>query len=127
MAKRPPVASRHPTPSILETAQALQQLERPDLAERVSAAAARLRRPSTVVCVVGEFKQGKSSLVNALLGQNVCPVDDDLATSAITLVRWAEEAGAVVRRKADVAARSATTAAARSSSRRSPSTTSTSG
>ncbi len=84
---------------VLETAHVLQQLERPDLAERVSAAAARLRRPSTVVCVVGEFKQGKSSLVNALLGQNVCPVDDDLATSAITLVRWAEESGAVVRRR----------------------------
>ena len=55
---------------------------------------ARLRRPATVVCVVGEFKQGKSSLVNALLGQAVCPVDDDLATSAITLVRYAAEASA---------------------------------
>ena len=86
-------------PRSLDTARLLQQLQRPDLAERVSAAAARLRRPSTVVCVVGEFKQGKSSLVNALLGQNVCPVDDDLATSAITLVRYGEEASAVVRRR----------------------------
>jgi hypothetical protein len=50
--------------------------------------------------VVGEFKQGKSSLVNGLLGQSVCPVDDDLATSAITLVRHGEETGAVVRRRA---------------------------
>jgi hypothetical protein len=72
---------------------------RADLTERVSAAGARLKRPSTIVCVVGEFKQGKSSLVNGLLGANVCPVDDDLATSAITLVRFGEQASAVVRRK----------------------------
>ena len=57
----------------------LQQVGRADLVDRTTAAAARLRRPSTIVCVVGEFKQGKSSLVNGLLGQAVCPVDDDLA------------------------------------------------
>jgi hypothetical protein len=64
----------------------------------VTAAAARLQRPATIVAVVGEFKQGKSSLVNGLLGQSVCPVDDDLATSAVTLVRHGEQPGAVVRR-----------------------------
>jgi dynamin family protein len=53
------------------------------------------------VCVVGEFKQGKSSLVNGLLGQAICPVDDDLATSAITLVRFGEQPVATVKRKAE--------------------------
>ncbi len=77
---------------------AVQALERPDLVDRLTAASARLKRPSTIVCVVGEFKQGKSSLVNALLGSSVCPVDDDLATSAITLVRYAEKVSVVVRR-----------------------------
>lgn len=86
---------------IIEVARLLQRIGRTDLAERASIAAARLRRPSTVVCVVGEFKQGKSSLINALLGQSVCPVDDDLATSAITLVRWGEQPSAIVRRKAE--------------------------
>jgi|JI10StandDraft_1071094.scaffolds.fasta_scaffold54227_3 hypothetical protein len=86
---------------IVELGKLLQQLDRGDLAQRATVAAARLRRPSTIVCVVGEFKQGKSSLVNALLGTQVCPVDDDLATSAITLVRYGEQAGAVVRRKVD--------------------------
>jgi hypothetical protein len=92
-----------PTPDalILEVAKVLQRLDRGDLAQRASIAAARLKRPSTVVCVVGEFKQGKSTLINALLGQQVCPVDDDLATSAITLVRYGEQAGAIVRRKAE--------------------------
>ncbi|MEX1006620.1 MAG: dynamin family protein [Acidimicrobiia bacterium] len=79
----------------------LQKLGRADLADRANAAAARLRRPATVVCVVGEFKQGKSSLVNGLLGRDVCPVDDDLATAAITLVRYADEPAAAVRRRVD--------------------------
>lgn len=75
------------------------RLGRDDLAQRGAAAAARLQRAASVVCVAGEFKQGKSSLVNALLGQDLCPVDDDLATSAITLVRYAEQISAVVRRR----------------------------
>ncbi len=59
---------------------------RADLQRRLHAAGTRLAEPSTVVCVVGEFKQGKSSLVNALLGDSLLPVDDDLATSALTIV-----------------------------------------
>jgi hypothetical protein len=88
-----------PDALIVELAKQLQRLERADLAGRASAAAARLRRPNSIVCVVGEFKQGKSSLINALLGQNVCPVDDDLATSAITMVRFGEQPAAIVRRR----------------------------
>lgn len=91
--------STGPDDLVAEVAKIMQRLGRSDLAQRASVAAARLKRPSTIVCVVGEFKQGKSSLINALLGQQVCPVDDDLATSAITLVRYADQAGAVVRRK----------------------------
>ena len=79
----------------------LQGLDRSDLANRATAALARLKRPATIVCIVGEFKQGKSSLVNGLLGQTLCPVDDDLATSALTLLRYGDEPGAVVRRKVD--------------------------
>lgn len=75
--------------------------DRSDLVARVAAARVRLRRPSTVVCVVGEFKQGKSSLVNGLLGQPVCPVDDDIATAAITLVRHGDTPQAVVRYRGD--------------------------
>ena len=79
----------------------LRQLDRDDLVGRATAASARLKRPSTVVCVVGEFKQGKSSLVNGLLGREVCPVDDDLATAAITLVRFGEKESVTIRRKVD--------------------------
>lgn len=77
------------------------ELGREDLAQRLSIAAARVRRPATIVCVVGEFKQGKSSLINALLGQAICPVDDDIATSAITLIRYGSEPLVEVRRRTD--------------------------
>ncbi len=72
-------------------------VERDDLIDRIKAAAIRATRSDTVVCVVGEFKQGKSSLVNSLVRRNVCPVDDDLATSAITMVRFGEKPSATVR------------------------------
>ncbi len=85
--------------SIVGLTRLLRDIDRGDLVERATAAGARLKRPATIVCVVGEFKQGKSSLVNGLLGSEVCPVDDDLATSSITLVRYGEKLGAVVRRR----------------------------
>src|SRR5262245_66281418 len=96
-----PDAPQRPTlDSVIgELVKVLRSLGREDLVGRATAAGARLHRPSTIVCVVGEFKQGKSSLVNGLLGADVCPVDDDLATSAITLVRHGEQPSAIVRRR----------------------------
>jgi GTPase Era involved in 16S rRNA processing len=70
--------------------------ERPDLVERLRQSRKRLLDPAFHVFVVGEYKQGKSSLVNALLDAAVCPVDDDIATSAPTAVRYADEARATV-------------------------------
>jgi hypothetical protein len=69
-------------------------LGRPDLAARVEAARAALGDAGRCLVVVGDFKQGKSSLVNALVGAEVCPVDDNLATVAPTSVRWGAEPGA---------------------------------
>ncbi|MBI2168873.1 MAG: dynamin family protein [Actinobacteria bacterium] len=69
---------------------------RDDLARRLDVARERLGHPEVRLLVVGEFKQGKSSLVNALAGHDVCPVDDDIATSVPTYVRFAPEASARV-------------------------------
>lgn len=74
---------------------------RPELAEQLAVAATRLRRPATVVCVVGEYKQGKSRLVDALVGQEVCPVDDDLATATVTVVGHGDAPRVVVHRRED--------------------------
>jgi len=85
--------------AVLAAAETAASLGREDLAHRLRIAVARLTRPATVICVVGEFKQGKSSLVNALLGETICPVDDDLATSALTLIRYGPESRVEIRRR----------------------------
>ncbi|MFW3171502.1 dynamin family protein [Geodermatophilus sp. CPCC 206100] len=73
---------------LLQRAMALAELcERPDLHRRLVQARARSEAPGVRVLVVGEPKQGKSSLVNALVGAPVCPVADDVATVVPTVVR----------------------------------------
>jgi hypothetical protein len=64
--------------------------DRPDLDARLASARARLLDGHTRVLVVGEFKQGKSLLVNGLVGAPVCPTFDDVATAVPTVVRHAE-------------------------------------
>ena len=64
---------------------------RPDLESRLRQTAGRLRNDRVRVLVVGEFKQGKSLLVNGLVRAPVCPVFDDVATSVPTVVRYAAE------------------------------------
>jgi Dynamin family len=68
--------------------------DRPDLTERLYHTRRRLRDPSVRVLVVGEFKQGKSQLVNALINAPVCPVDDDVATAVPTVVMNGNEPAA---------------------------------
>lgn len=67
-----------------------QSLGRDDLAERLSTTRRRLAEPGVRVLVIGEFKQGKSTLVNEVLGKAVCPVDDDVATAVLTHVRYSD-------------------------------------
>jgi hypothetical protein len=69
---------------------------REDLADRLDQTRARLLDPQVRVVIVGQFKQGKSKLVNALVNAPACPVDDDVATSVPTFVSYADEASAVV-------------------------------
>ncbi|PWK86884.1 dynamin family protein [Lentzea atacamensis] len=70
---------------------AIARYERPDLEARLRQARARLQDDRVRLLVVGEFKQGKSMLVNGLLGAPACPVFDDVATSVPTVVRYAEQ------------------------------------
>jgi dynamin family protein len=75
------------------------RLDRDDLAERLDDVQLRAARSDIVVCVVGEFKKGKSALVNALLGVPICPVDDDLATTAVTVVSFGETPSVLIHRR----------------------------
>jgi dynamin family protein len=70
--------------------------ERPDLGARLLQTRKRLADPDVRVLVVGEFKQGKSQLVNALVNAPVCPVDDDIATAVPTVVKYAATTTAAV-------------------------------
>jgi hypothetical protein len=69
---------------------AIERYGRPDLDGRLRQAKARLLADHVRVLVVGEFKKGKSMLVNGLVGAPVCPVLDDLSTAVPTVVRHAD-------------------------------------
>ena len=68
--------------------------DRSDLASTLDQAQQRIDQRTISVAVVGEFKRGKSTLVNALLHTAVCPVDADEVTVVPTIIRYAETAGA---------------------------------
>jgi hypothetical protein len=70
--------------------------DRSDLAAHLGEVESSLRAPFVPVVLLGSFKAGKSSLVNALLQSEVCPVDPDVATSAATIVRYGEALNAFV-------------------------------
>jgi hypothetical protein len=87
---------------LLDTTQrATDAYGRDDLSDRVAQAHQRLGQPDLNALVVGEFKQGKSTLVNALLNVPLCPVSDELATVVPTIVRHGGEASAEVVADAD--------------------------
>jgi hypothetical protein len=76
--------------------------DRPDLVERLDRSRARLVADDVPVAVVGEFKQGKSTLVNALLRTEVCPVDADIVTAVPTIVRYGVPPTVVAHLAADI-------------------------
>lgn len=72
----------------------------PDLAASLGDARTRLTTDRFRVVVLGEYKRGKSSLINALLGASVTVVDDDVATATRVEVGFADPAGARIWRRA---------------------------
>ena len=56
-------------------------LSRDDLAQEIADLASRLGEGRFFVAVLGQFKRGKSSLVNALVGRTILPVGMRLAPS----------------------------------------------
>lgn len=63
--------------------------DRPDLAARLGGLAARVADDRARALVVGEFKVGKSELVNALLTARALPTDPHRATTVPTVVTYA--------------------------------------
>ncbi len=79
-----------------ETSRFADAVGRTDLVSRLAQTQARLLDPDVRVLVVGEFKQGKSKLINALVNAPACPVDDDIATTVPTSVGYGEHPSAAV-------------------------------
>ena len=44
--------------------------------------------PILILLFCGEFKRGKSSLVNAIIGTELCPTDIGIATSVVTTIKY---------------------------------------
>ncbi|ALG10279.1 hypothetical protein [Kibdelosporangium phytohabitans] len=72
---------------------AAEAYHRDDLAARLRQSRARALSPEVRVLVAGGFKQGKSRLVNALVGASACPVADDTTPPRTTVVRYAGTPG----------------------------------
>lgn len=51
------------------------------------------KNPVTVL-ICGEFKRGKSSFINALIGRQLCPVDTDICTSVASVIKYGPKAKA---------------------------------
>ncbi|MGH3781004.1 MAG: dynamin family protein, partial [Pseudonocardiaceae bacterium] len=83
--------------------------DRRDLLQRLAHTRRRLLDPTVRVLVVGEFKQGKSLLINALVDAPVCPVDDDIATALPTEVSYSKTPVATLVRGSDGASDAETT------------------
>ncbi|SDZ41708.1 Dynamin family protein [Micromonospora pattaloongensis] len=79
-----------------ETARLCVAHGRTDLLERLRQKRAQLLDPRLRVLVIGEPKQGKSQLVNALINAPVCPVGDGPTTALPTVVQHAETPSAVL-------------------------------
>ena len=50
----------------------------------------RISANQTTIMVCGEFKKGKSSFINALLKEEICPTDEHIATSTVSIIRYGE-------------------------------------
>lgn len=70
----------------------LQSVGKDETVRQINNMFSRIASDNVAVMVCGEFKRGKSSLVNALIGEDLCPVDDCIATSSVSLIKYGAKA-----------------------------------
>lgn len=59
--------------------------------EQLSKMMAAVSSNSVSALVCGEFKRGKSSFINAFLGEDLCPTDAGIATSVVSIIKYGKE------------------------------------
>jgi len=82
---------------LLRLAQLAEELEAMPVVEEARDLAARVSEGRFYVACVGQFKRGKSTLINALIGQPVLPTGFIPVTAVPTVIRFGERANARVR------------------------------
>lgn len=55
---------------------------------RISKQVELLETEPVCILVCGEFKRGKSTFVNALIGRNLCATDTDICTSVVSIIKF---------------------------------------
>lgn len=66
----------------------LQETKKDETIRQINQLFSRVASNSVTIMVCGEFKRGKSSIVNAIIGENICPVDDCITTSSVSLIKY---------------------------------------
>lgn len=81
------------------TRQAIELLSQSEILKaehkRASALSERLENNRMTVSVLGQFKRGKSTFINALLGENLLPTGIVPVTSAVTVLKYGEPAAEI--------------------------------
>ncbi|MBY0277817.1 dynamin family protein, partial [Candidatus Binatia bacterium] len=91
-------ADRLPALASLDVLRAVAtDLARDDVVNEIGEYASRLGEGRFFVAVLGQFKRGKSSLVNALVGRAILPVGIPPVTSVVTIVRYGTTDGVRIR------------------------------
>lgn len=79
--------------AILNVADSLRSADRPEAGDSLGLLADGIERSRATIVIAGEFKSGKSRLVNALIGRNVLPVDPIRVSSVPVRFRHGEQLG----------------------------------
>ena len=86
---------------LLRIASLAEQFNSDQITEDARSAAERIAEGRFYVACVGQFKRGKSTLLNALMGKPILPSGVVPVTAVPTILRFGETLGARVRLKSD--------------------------
>jgi predicted GTPase len=90
-------AEAPPAAGLRDLARLASEAGAPQIASEATAVSERIAEGRFYVACVGQFKRGKSSLLNALAGSAILPVGVLPVTSVATVLRWGERLAARVR------------------------------
>lgn len=77
--------------SIQESAPVLAQAGKTNELGEISKMLLQIKNNPVIILVCGEFKRGKSTFVNALIGRSICPTDVDICTSVVSMIKYGEK------------------------------------